>query len=531
MTLPVFLLLAAIVIFSCVLLNNVSNRIGIPYLLFFIVLGMVFGADGLVRIEFDNAEVTRDICSAALLVIMFYGGFGTNWKQAKKTALPSAVLASAGVAATALLTGAFGHFVLGFPLLESMILGSAVSSTDAASVFSILRAKRLNLRYNTASILELESGSNDPFSYLLTVCFISLASGTAGGADLIWMLVRQLALGAGFGVLIALVSRQLLCRMRFANEGFGAVFLLGIAVLSYALPEALGGNGYLSAYLAGIAIGNEEFKGKREMVHFFDSLTDMCQMLIFFLLGLLSYPSRLPAVALPAILLSLFMLFAARPLVVMLLGLPFGIRLRQGLTISWAGFRGASSIVFAIYAVTAAQLSFDLYHIVFFIVLLSILVQGSLLPAVARKLDMIDETEDVMKTFSDYSEESPVEFIHVRIPQGHPWDGRPLSDIQFPLGTLAVMLVRGGRRIVPGGATKLQGGDDLILTGPSAGGEETLHITESTVGADSPWLGKPLSEISGEGLLIQIIRDSRTLIPDGSTRLKPGDRLIWHRGK
>lgn len=526
------LLLTAVIIFACVILNNFSSRIGIPYLLLFILLGMLFGSDGLFRIEFDNLSVTRDVCSAALIFIMFYGGFGTNWNRARKRAAPSVALASAGVAGTAVLTGVFSHFALGLPLLESMILGSAVSSTDAASVFSILRSRKLNLRDNTASILEMESGSNDPFSYLMTNVCILIAAGSAGPGGILSMALLQIVLGILFGAGIALAGKAVLQKIHFANDGFNLVFVFGIAVLSYALPERLGGNGYLSTYIVGIVIGNADIPGKKELVHFFDGLTDICQMLIFFLLGLLSFPSRLPSVALPACILSLFMILVARPAVVFALGRPFGMRLPQILLISWAGLRGASSIVFAIMAVTELDLSFDLFHMVFFVVLISILLQGSLLPKAAEKLNMIDESEDVMKTFNDYSEERPVEFIRIRIPAGHPFAGQTLSEAALPPGTLAVMLERGGTRMVPEGTTRMEAGDELILTAPSAGQEEILDITEIPVDKESPFLGKALKDISREnGLIIQIIRENHTLIPDGQTRIREGDLLILHRGK
>ena len=259
-----YLLITSIVIFLCILLNRVSNRIGIPALLAFIVLGMLFGTDGIMKIDFDNYAFAEQICSTALIFIMFYGGFGTNWQHAKAVAVKSVLLSTIGVIITCFLTGLFCHFALHMSWEISFLLGALISSTDAASVFSILRSKKLNLKYNTASLLEVESGSNDPCAYMLTVAFIAVSQGSASPRNIAILIVKQLAFGIIFGVLIAKLSIMLLRYIRFKSAGFDAIFMVGIALISYALPAYFDGNGFLSAYIVGIILGNTEIENNKE---------------------------------------------------------------------------------------------------------------------------------------------------------------------------------------------------------------------------------------------------------------------------
>ena len=275
------LLIASSVILICVIFNKISGKLGVPVLLAFILLGMTFGSDGIFKIPFADFPFAEKICSIALIFIMFYGGFGTRWSEAKPVAVKSVLLSTVGVAATAGITGLFCRFALGMDWLESMLIGSVISSTDAASVFSILRSKKLGLKENTASLLEMESGSNDPCSYMLTAIMISAMNSSVSGLEILYLIFAQFVYGIVIGVVIALGARFVLTHFKFSTEGFDAVFVLGVAVLSYALPSVISGNGYLSAYIVGIILGNSDIKNKQSMVHFFDGLTGLMQMLIF----------------------------------------------------------------------------------------------------------------------------------------------------------------------------------------------------------------------------------------------------------
>ncbi len=525
------ILLAAVVVIVCVWLNSFSQKFGIPMLLAFIVLGMLFGSDGILRIPFENYNFSEQICSVALIFIMFYGGFGTNWSQAKPVAVKAALLSTVGVVLTAGLTGLFCYFVLRFELLESLLVGAVLSSTDAASVFSILRSKKLGLKEHTDSMLELESGSNDPSSYMLTAVLLTVMDGGVRAGSVVWMVVLQFAAGIGVGIAVAWGASFVLRRFRFATAGFDMAFVIGVALLSYSLAAVLGGNGYLSVYLSGILLGNGKLPKKKALVNFFDGITGLMQMLIFFLLGLLSTPSRMLPILLPAVAIMLFLTFFARPAAVFALLSPFRCSIRQQLLVSFAGLRGAASIVFAIMAtVSQPELGRDLFHIVFCIVLLSITFQGSFLAPFAKRIGLSDAEKDVMKTFSDYSEDSDLNFIKVQIQKGHPWTDREVRAIVFPPDTLIVMLLRDGERIVPGGRTVLRENDIAILCAYKFHDTGSIGLREQAIPPDSRWIGKSIRDFSPESgeLVILIIRGSRTVVPKGNTAIRKGDILVIH---
>ncbi len=523
------LLILAAVILICVLLNKLTSRLGIPVLLAFILLGMAFGSDGFVKISFDRYDITESICTAALILIMFYGGFDTKWSEAKPVAVKSVLLSSFGVMITAALTGLFCHYALGMPILEGLLIGSIVGSTDAASVFSILRSKRLNLKYNTASMLEVESGSNDPFAYMLTIIVLTAMNGEASGGQFAYMIFAQIVYGAAFGVAIAFAALFVLRRLRLTS-GFDMAFVLGIAVLSYAAAALAGGNGYISAYIVGIILGNQRIPNKRSLVHFFDGMTGLMQMLIFFLLGLLSFPSHMPAVLLTSLAIAVFLTFVARPAAVFAILSPFRCPMGQKLIVSWAGLRGAASIVFAIVAtIHPAALQNDVFHIVMCIVLFSIALQGSLIPVLSRRLGMIDDNANVLRTFNDFSEEVPVQFVKLAIKPGHPWEGKRVRDICLPPDTLLVMVLRGLSRITPGGGTQLLEGDTLVLSAKAVEDDIHIQLCEMAVGKEHEWNGKRLSDISGnEGLVIMVRRGDKIVIPSGKTVIKAGDVLVMN---
>lgn len=525
------LLLISVVIFMCILLNKVSSKLGVPMLLAFILLGMFFGSDGIVKIPFDNYGFAQEICSIALIFIMFYGGFGTNTKAAKPVLAKSLLLSSLGVILTALVTGVFCHFVLHMDWLEGLLIGAVLSSTDAASVFSILRSKRLNLKDNTASLLEVESGSNDPFAYMLTAILIAAKNEGINGGEMFYLIFAQIVYGIVIGLLIALLTRMILSKITLWTDGFDAIFIFAIALLSYAAPSFVGGNGYLSTYIVGIILGNSKGINHKTLVPFFDGLTGLMQMLIFFLLGLLSFPSRLPEIMVPALFTALFLTFIARPAVVFLLLRPFGKNVPQQILVSWAGLRGAASIVFAVMAVMETTLANDIFHIVFCIVLFSILFQGSLLPYVSRRLNMIDKNSDVMKTFSDYSDEGAVEFIKFKITEEHPWCHMLVRDIILPPSTILVLLQREEGQMIPNGNTELLAGDRLILSAKSASNIEGAVLSEKEIGKGHKLIGLKISEIkkSPNSLIVMIQRGDKVVIPNGNTVIEEGDVLVFHR--
>lgn len=529
-----YLLLCTFVIILCVLVSRITHKIGVPVLLAFIALGMLFGENGIFRIPFDNYYLAEQICTIALIFIMFYGGFGTNWKQAKPVAGKAALLASVGVILTAGLTGVVCVFVFGMPWLEALLLGAILSSTDAASVFSVLRSRNLGLKENSASLLEVESGSNDPFAYMLTIIVLSLMSGQTTGTTLLWMSLQQLVIGILCGVLLAYLLHKFLDKYHFPVPGFDMAFFIGIALLSYALPSELGGNGYLSAYIVGIVLGNCRIENKISLVNFFDGFTSLMQMLIFFLLGLLATPAYIPHVFLSASIIALLLTFVVRPIVVAVCLTPLKCSLPQQLLVSFAGLRGAASIVFAIMAtVHEASTPGNLFHTVFCVVLLSIAFQGSLLAPVARKLGMCDKHINDAKSFNDYIDQTKLHFIKIELAENHPWIGCTLSDISLPPNMLVIMILRDNVNVLDGGGSIFFPNDHVILSAPAYQEDIQLILHEQEIDAQSTWVGKSIAHISPrkEELIVMILRDNQMIIPNGDTQIKAHDVLVIHDKK
>ena len=533
------LLLVAVIIIVCVVFRRVSGKLGFPMLLAFMLLGMVFGSDGLFKIEFSDYKTAEQVGSFALIFIIFYGGFGTKWSEARPVAAKAVLLSTLGVLLTSAVTGLFCVFVLGFDVIDGFLIGSMIGSTDAASVFSILRSKRLSLKHNTASLLELESGSNDPASYMLTVIMLALKGSGVSAGEVVYMVFAQIVYAVAIAAALSFATLWLLRKSKISSAGFDSVFILGVAMLSYALPAIIGGNGYLSAYIVGIVLGNSKsISNKKALVNFFDGITGLMQICLFFLLGLLSFPSIIPQVFLQALLVFLCLTLISRPAAVFAIMTPFRSSVRQQLLVSWTGLRGAASIVFAVMAISRltsdgmdASAGQQLFHIVFVVVLLSILFQGSLIPLVSRKLDMIDKEGNVMKTFTDYADEVPVQFIRCNITKGHPWQNRTLSDLKrdLPPDILLVLIIRGENKIVPRGQTMLEEGDVAVVSARSMGGVEGINLTEKNIEKNDEWVNKSIADINKDDknrLFILIKRGEKVVIPKGGTIVMAGDVLV-----
>lgn len=518
------LIVVVFILFTCIVLNKVSSKLGVPVLLLFIMLGLVVGWNDSMM---ENAKFVESMCSVALIFIIFYGGFGTKWATAKPVVTEAGILASVGVLATAAVTGVFCHYALKWGWAESLLLGSVVSSTDAATVFSILRNHKMGLKNNTAPMLEIESGSNDPCSYMLTIIMISIIKGEALGIKVVSMVIAQIGIGALFGCLIAQGAIWVLHHTRMA-PGFYSLFFVAVAIASYAFPSAVGGNGYLSAYLAGIIIGNTEFKGRKVMVNFFDGLTSFSQIVIFYLLGLLAIPGNLYKAFLPALLVFLFLTFVSRPVSVAAILAPFRkYPARQVGFVSFVGLRGAASIVFAIMTLSPdVHLQNDVFSLVFCIVLISIGFQGSLIPLVAKLFKMTDEHEDVMRTFNDFSESEEISFSSFHIGEDSPWAGKIIKDLNFPKEILVALILRGNKKIVPKGHTVLQAGDDVIISSRSFSSDMT-DIVEHSLSKNSQWIDHTVKEypFKDKAMLVMIKRGEDHIIPNGNTVLKSGDIL------
>lgn len=523
-------LLVAAILFSCILAERFSGKFGMPALILFMGVGMIFGSDGLFKIQFDNYRLAERVCAAALVFIMFYGGFNTKWKTAKPVAVRSILLSTVGVVITAGLTALFCHFALHFTFVESFLIGAVLASTDAASVFSILRGKNLNLRDGTAPLLEIESGSNDPMSYLLTIIGISML-GVQEMGSVPWVIFSQMVFGILVGIITAALGIFLMTKTNFVPDGLETIFMIAIVVFAFGFAELVGGNSYLSVYLLGIVLGNSPLHNKKVMIPFFDGVTGLAQILIFFLLGLLAFPHKMPTILPAALGIALFLTFVARPVAVFGILLPFKCSVQQCLLVSWSGLRGAASIVFSIMVIASGgDISFDLFHIVFMVALLSVAFQGTLIPKVAEKLGMLDETADVKKTFNDYQEESSMTLMRMHIPAGHNWENRRICEVSIPTGALALMIKREEDTLIPNGDTKILANDSIILSVPAYESKENENLEEVVIEKSHSWCGHAIQELDlPQNQLIALIkRGEENVIPSGDTVIHEGDILVLY---
>lgn len=519
------LLMISTVLFLAIFAIKFSKKSGVPALLLFIVLGLIFNKLGFGLSDFVFAD---QFATVALLVIMFQGGFSTNWAMSKPVAAPAIVLSSLGTAATALLVGLFCHYVLGSDLIGGMLIGSIVGSTDYSSVSNVLRSKNLNLKYNTASLLELESGSNDPFAYTMTMIFLAMKLGKQ--TNVISMIFLQVVLGTILGFVFAFAFHWIIKKLDLASDGFLVLFMVATSIFVFAATNQLQGNGYLAVYIYGIYLGNKTFKGKRETVFFYDGLGDLMQIALFFMLGLLadisSFVKWLPMAAA----IMFFMFLVARPLAVFVLSIPFKLKTNQKLVISMAGLRGAAAIAFAIMATNSGvELATDIYNIVFGICVLSSLIQGFLMAPSAHWFNMLDPTDTVLRTFNDYQDKSDIGFIQTRINPTSRWVGSTVSEINMAFDVIVAKIDRQGKTVVPRGDTVIEEDDIIVLGGESYFDPSGTDLKEFSVDSKHEYVGKTLAELKlpDRKLIIMIQRkDGTIVVPSGNTEIMADDVLV-----
>ncbi len=400
----IILFMASVIVFISVIAVKAGSRFWIPALLLFLGIGMLFGSDGL-GIQFSNPKIAQFIGIIALNIILFSGGMDTNLKEVKDIAKEGVTLATIGVFINTFLTGVFiylfFHILFHFNSLsvaESMLMAAVMSSTDSASVFSILRSKNIRFKHNIGKILELESGSNDPMAFMLTIFIISyIKMGGASAGEAIMILILQLGIGLIIGFLFGKAAVYFVNKVNIVNSSLYPIMLIGIIFLTYSVSSLAFGNGYLSVYVAGLIFGNAKIIHKNIITTFYDSFVWLWQIVMFFTLGLLVNPHELLDVWSIAVVVGLFMIFVARPAAVFLSLLPFKDFSTKGrLYISWLGLRGAVPIIFATYPLTENIENADLiFNVVFFITILSLLIQGTTASFVAKKLGVLEEAEKV----------------------------------------------------------------------------------------------------------------------------------------
>ena len=468
------LFLGSLLVFTSIMISKTSYRFGVPTLLLFLLVGMVFGSDG-IGLQFQNAGTTQVVGMLALSVILFTGGMDTKISDIRPIMTQGLILSTLGVVLTTVFVGFFTWALTNFtPLpfefsrLTSMLLAAMMSSTDSASVFNLLGSQRMNLKENLKPMLELESGSNDPMAYLLTLLLIQLIGSTEdwSASSIAINLVVQFTVGTLIGFAIGKGSAWLINRIQLNNQSMYSVLLLSLVFISFTLTEMLQGNPYLAVYITGVVIGNERLVNRKEMNTFMNGLTWLAQIVMFLTLGLLVNPKELVDILLIATLIALFMIFVARPLTVYLCLLPFrDMSNKARLFVSWVGLRGAVPIIFATYPILAdipqAQ---TLFNIIFTITLISLLLQGMSISWMAKRLNLdLPQEKDGNEFGVELPEELETNLSDLVLTPEMLTNGNRLMDMDIPDNTLVIMIKRGTEYIVPNGQAQLQAGDVLLF--------------------------------------------------------------------
>jgi len=461
------LLIAAAILVISVVLSKVSERIGVPTLLLFLGLGMLAGSDGPGGIYFEDARLAQSLATVALAYILFAGGLETDFSSVRRTLKLGLSLATLGVLITALVTGVFVWLVLGLSWMNSLLLGAIVSSTDAAAVFAVLRSKSVGLKDPLRPLLELESGSNDPMAVFLTVGLIELIKNPERSfLVLIPLFVQQMALGLVLGYVLARLFILLINRIALDYEGLYPVLSLGWVLFTYALTAWLGGSGFLAVYISGLVLGNKPFSHKKSLIRFQDGVSWLMHVLMFFTLGLLVYPTKLVPVAGKGLLVALALIFLARPAAVFV-SLAFSrLTFREKHLISWVGLRGSVPIVLATFPMLAGlDESHFIFNLVFFIVISSVLVQGTTIPLFARlaKVDAPLVRQRRYPIDFDNSEGMDLQLIDLFVPYGSYAAEKTVLELNFPRDSLITLISRNEKFIMPSGTTVLQEGDVLLI--------------------------------------------------------------------
>lgn len=473
------LLLVSVLVFAALLVSKIGYRFGVPTLLLFVAVGMLAGPDGM-GIHFENYEIAEFIGHFAMTVILLTGGLETDMKESRPVMGKGALLSTLGVLLTAFLTGGFiYHFTarmlggLWASMAGCLTVAVVMSSTDSASVFSVLRSRRMHLKYNLGPMLEIESGSNDSIAYIMTIFMVNLLKFVQEGKDStafaltgVLLLLLQIVVGLVIGVGMGYAAKWLLSHIRLEGSPLYAVMILSIGIFTNGAASFLHGNGLLALYVMAIIIGNQaKIPHKKEILKFMDGITWLVQLLMFLMLGLLVRPSQFPSIIVPALMIGVFMIFVARPLSVFLSLFPYRrLPVRAKAMVSWVGIKGAGPILFAMCPLVAGLPgSVEIFNIVFVVTLLSQLLQGMTLPAVARLLKVDDVELGKAQTYGiEVPEEIGMLTDHV-VTEEDLELGRTLRELSLPHGIRVIMVRRGDEFLSPHGSMRLKVGDHLVI--------------------------------------------------------------------
>jgi potassium/hydrogen antiporter len=461
------MLLVAMLLFLSILAGKTSYRLGIPTLLLFLLIGVLAGSEGIGQIDFDDPGLAQTIGIISLNYILFSGGFDTRWNSIRPVIGKGIMLSTVGVVVTAGLVALVVWYFTSFSFLEALLLGAIVSSTDAAAVFSILRSKSVNLKGKIRPTLELESGSNDPMAYFLTVSLISLTQSPDKSLwSIIPLFLLQFSVGAIMGFGMGKLGQMVINRIKLDYDGLYPVLVLSLVILTFSATQLLSGNGFLAVYICGVFLGNQELIHKKTLIKFFDGIAWLMQIILFLTLGLLVFPSQMLPLIVPGVLISLFLIFVARPVAVMLSLSVFKMRQRDRLFISWVGLRGAVPIVFATYPMLIGlEKAPVIFNLVFFITIFSVLIQGTSLPLMSKWLHVALPHRLRRRTPVDIelSDSVKSEITEVDVAEDSPAVKKKILELNFPKTALIVMIKREGKFITPNGHTVIEPHDVLMM--------------------------------------------------------------------
>jgi cell volume regulation protein A len=457
----------AIVLVISIAMSKLSEKLGIPSLLLFLLIGILAGKGGLEILNFDNARVAQSLGVLALAYILFAGGLDTDWQSVKPVLAKGLSLSTIGVLFTAAIVAFFSKYILGFTWPEGMLLGAIVSSTDAAAVFSVLHSKRFGLKGQLKPLLELESGSNDPMAVFLTVGMVELVKTQSFSfAELLQHFCVQMSLGLTLGYLFGFLFARLINKLKLEYEGLYTVCTLALVLISYGGTACLGGNGFLAVYVTGLVLANSNFIRKKSIMRFQDGIAWLMQIAMFMTLGLLIVPKEIIKVAPKGFLIAIVLVVIARPVAVFLSLLLTKMGIRERLMISWVGLRGAVPIVLATFPLLDnLPKAREIFNLVFFIVITSVLIQGTTIPWFARllKVDTPFKRKPHYPIELEQIDGGDMDLIDFQVPDDSPISGQNLVSIKMPKDSLIVLVKRNQNYILPSGSTVLEGGDTLLV--------------------------------------------------------------------
>lgn len=467
LTIENIMLVGSILLLISIFAGKTSYKFGVPTLLLFLGIGMLAGSDGLGGINFDNPQIAQFIGIVSLNFILFSGGLDTNWTSVKPVIKQGIALSTLGVLITAITLGVFVWMLTDFSIYESLLLGSIVSSTDAAAVFSILRSKNLSLKHNIRPTLELESGSNDPMAYVLTIVFLTLV---VNQDQNLWTIIpiffQQMIFGAIAGYAFGKLSKYIINKIELGFEGLYSVLVISLMFITFSATDFIGGNGFLAIYICALYLGNQDLIHKKSILQMFDGLAWLMQIVLFLTLGLLVFPNQILPIVGDGVLISAFLIFMARPISVFISTIPFKLNFRTKLYLSWVGLRGAVPIVFATYPLIAGiDAANMIFNIVFFISVTSVLLQGTTLTIFAKLLKVslqakIKNQRGIEQVLSDMPKTSIREFD---IKENYLAIGKKIVELGFPKTAIIAMIKRQDKYITPSGATIIEVFDRLVV--------------------------------------------------------------------